>query len=146
MCLLNFKLHTFHKRWLFPHHLEGNRNGLYYKRIPAFKYISKERKSWAVAIFFCYTVLLCLLWTFKNLYTLCLLNSIHKRKMFTLNRNSINHNVFSFYLSKLICFYFILPILHYWYIEVSSVLWTCLAFSAILIAFLAQYMAHGQSK
>lgn len=69
MCLLNFKLHKFHKRWLSPHHLKGNRNGLYYKYISAFKYISKEKKSWAVAIFFHYTVLLCLLWTLqKSLY------------------------------------------------------------------------------
>lgn len=65
-----------------------------------------------------------------------------KVKMFTLNRNSINYNLFSFHLSKLICFYFILPTWHSRYIKVSSVLWTCLAFSTIFISSLAQRMAH----
>lgn len=69
-----------------------------------------------------------------------------KWKMFTLNRNFINHNLLSFYLSKLICFYFTLPSLHSGYIKVSFVLWTGFAFSAILILFLAQRRAHRKCK
>lgn len=69
-----------------------------------------------------------------------------KGKMFTLNRNSINYNLFSFYLSKCICFYFILPTLHSRIIEASSILWTRLASSTILISVLAQCGAHGKYK
>lgn len=43
--LIDFKLYKFHKRWCFCPYFNGNRNGLYYRRIAAYNCISKERKG-----------------------------------------------------------------------------------------------------
>lgn len=109
------------------------------------KYISKGRKNWAVAIFLCYTVLLSLLQLSEMFMYYIFWISSTKEKMFTLNRNPIKQS-FLILLFPNACFYFLLPSLHSRYIKISSVLWTCLVFSTIIISFLAQWKAQREYK